>query len=51
MQLTKQLIQDVHTMPIKEALDLAANMNALARATEDCKKGISAFLNKQELRW
>jgi hypothetical protein len=26
-------------------------MNAQARATVDCKKGIAAFLNKQELRW
>lgn len=51
MQLTKQLIQDVHTLPLKEALDLAATMNSHARATEDCKKGISAFRNKQELRW
>ncbi len=51
MQLTKQLIQDVQTLPLKEALDMAATMNAHARATEDCKKGISAFLNKQELRW
>jgi len=51
MQLTKQLIQDVQTVPLKEALEMAATMNAHARATEDCKKGISAFLNKQELRW
>jgi len=51
MQLTKQLIQDVQTLPLKEALDMAATMNAHARATEDCKKGIFAFLNKQELRW
>jgi methylglutaconyl-CoA hydratase len=51
MQLTKQLIQDVQTLPLKEALDMAATMNAHARATEDCKKGISAFLNKQDLRW
>jgi methylglutaconyl-CoA hydratase len=51
MQLTKQLIQDVHALPLKEALDLAATMNAHARASEDCKRGISAFLNKQELRW
>jgi len=51
MQLTKQLIQDVQTLPLKEALDMAATMNAHARATEDCKKGISAFLNKKELRW
>lgn len=51
MQLTKQLIQDVHSLPLKEALELAATMNAHARATEDCKKGIASFLNKQELRW
>lgn len=51
MQLTKQLIQEVQTLPLNKALDLAATMNANARGTEDCKKGISAFLNKQELRW
>jgi methylglutaconyl-CoA hydratase len=51
MQLTKQLIADVQSLSLNDALDLASTMNAQARATEDCKKGIASFLNKQELRW
>jgi methylglutaconyl-CoA hydratase len=33
------------------ALEYAAEMNARARGSEDCKKGISAFLNKQKPQW
>lgn len=51
MQLTKQLIANVQSLSLDNALDLAATMNAQARATEDCKKGITSFLNKLELRW
>jgi methylglutaconyl-CoA hydratase len=51
MELTKRLIADVQSMKLEIALDHAANQNAKARATEDCKNGIAAFLNKQELRW
>lgn len=51
MELTKQLISDVQGLPLKDALNLAAAMNAKARGTDDCKKGIEAFLNKQKLRW
>jgi methylglutaconyl-CoA hydratase len=51
LQLTKQLIAEVQALSLQEALDLAGTMNAQARSTEDCKKGIGAFLNKQELRW
>jgi len=51
MQLTKQLIADVQSLSLYDGLDLAASVNAQARATEDCKRGIAAFLNKQELRW
>jgi methylglutaconyl-CoA hydratase len=32
-------------------LDYAAEMNAHARSTDDCKKGIDAFLNKNEIKW
>lgn len=35
----------------QESLEFAAKMNATARATEDCKKGINAFLNKEKLKW
>jgi methylglutaconyl-CoA hydratase len=51
MELTKQLISDAQGLPLEDALNLAATMNAKARATDDCKKGIAAFLNKQDLRW
>jgi methylglutaconyl-CoA hydratase len=30
---------------------MAAVANAKARSTEDCKKGINAFLNKEKLSW
>ena len=38
-------------MGLNEALQYAAEMNAKARATDDCKHGINAFLNKQKPNW
>jgi len=32
-------------------LNFAAELNARARSSEDCKKGIQAFLNKQKIAW
>jgi methylglutaconyl-CoA hydratase len=51
MQLTKQMIAQVQSMPLDEALHYAAAQNAKARASNDCKKGIHAFLNKEKLTW
>ncbi|MBN8654063.1 MAG: enoyl-CoA hydratase/isomerase family protein [Cytophagales bacterium] len=51
MHLTKHLINEVQNRTLEEALSFAANQNAKARATEDCKKGIAAFLNKQDIKW
>jgi methylglutaconyl-CoA hydratase len=51
MELTKKMIGTVQTLPLNEALTYAAEMNAQARSTDDCKKGINAFLNKQEIVW
>lgn len=51
MKLTKQLIATVPSMAIEDALTYAAEMNAKARGTDDCKKGIAAFLNKEKLSW
>lgn len=51
MQLTKQLIHEVQNLSLNEALNFAANQNAKARATDDCKKGIASFLNKQDIKW
>lgn len=47
---TKQMI--AHSgLSLQKALDDAAKLNAEMRSTEDCKKGISAFLNKEQVQW
>jgi methylglutaconyl-CoA hydratase len=49
--LTKQLLLDIQGKNLDESLHMAAAANAAARATEDCKKGISSFLNKEKIVW
>lgn len=51
MGLTKQMMAEVQQMSIVEALQYAAEQNAHARSTKDCKKGISAFLAKEKISW
>ncbi len=51
MQITKQMIGEVQSMSLPDALNYAATMNAHARATDDCKNGIAAFLEKREWKW
>jgi methylglutaconyl-CoA hydratase len=51
MQLTKQMIAQVQSMPLEEALTFASSMNAQARASTDCKRGIFSFLNKEKIAW
>ncbi len=51
MKLTKQMIAQVQSESLTNALNYAAEMNARARSTEDCKRGIAAFLNKEKLNW
>ncbi|MFM8849286.1 MAG: enoyl-CoA hydratase/isomerase family protein [Cytophagales bacterium] len=51
MQLTKRLMADVLSMTLEEALTYAAIQNAHARGTDDCKRGVAAFVNKQDITW
>ena len=51
LKLTKQMLAKVQEMSLDDSLRYASEMNAQARAGEDCKKGISAFLNKEKLEW
>lgn len=51
MAMTKKLIADVQSMSVEDGLKHAAKLNAKARETEDCKKGIAAFLNKEKIFW
>lgn len=51
MATTKQMIAKSQSMPLDDALNFAAELNARARSSEDCKKGIQAFVNKQKITW
>ena len=51
MSVTKHMIAAIPDMSIEKALDYAARKNAQARESEDCRKGISSFLSKEEIRW
>ncbi|WKV12164.1 enoyl-CoA hydratase-related protein [Marivirga harenae] len=51
MAFTKQMIAEVQEKGLEEGLQYAAEQNAKARASEDCKKGIAAFLNKKTPSW
>ncbi len=51
LKTTKEMIANIQTLSLEKALNYAAEMNAHARSTEDCKKGIAAFLNKENLIW
>jgi methylglutaconyl-CoA hydratase len=51
MGLIKELLARIHGMPTKDALEYASNLNALTRMTDDCKRGIDAFLKKEKIEW
>ncbi len=51
MAWTKKLLAEITSLPLSEAMQYAATANAEARATEDCKKGIAAFLEKKPILW
>lgn len=51
MALTKKIVSEITEKPLSEAMDYAAESNAKARATEDCRRGIAAFLDKKEITW
>ena len=48
---TKEMLAKLHGMNFLDALDFAANMNAAARMTPDCRQGIEAFLSKKTMTW
>jgi methylglutaconyl-CoA hydratase len=44
--LSKKLLYQMDSMEFESALSLGAEVNAIARLTEDCKTGVNKFLNK-----
>lgn len=51
MAMIKKMIAEVPSRSLQDALQYAAEMNAKSRSTDDCKKGIAAFLDKKEIKW
>lgn len=51
LKMVKEMLAEVQHLTLDEGLNYAAEMNANARKTEDCKRGIAAFLNKEKLNW
>jgi methylglutaconyl-CoA hydratase len=51
MGLMKELLARVYGMETSDALDYASHLNALTRMTDDCKRGIEAFLNSKPIKW
>ncbi|MGB3074004.1 MAG: enoyl-CoA hydratase-related protein, partial [Chitinophagales bacterium] len=48
---TKEMMQKVATMELDDALNYAAEMNAKTRSSDDCRKGVGAFLKKEKFKW
>lgn len=46
LKLTKEMFSNVSNMSFESALEYAVDLNAITRMTEECKKGVSNFLNK-----
>ena len=51
MEVTKEMLASLPEMDLEEGLRYAARRNAEARGSDDCRRGISAFLNKEKISW
>lgn len=51
IMLTKELLNKAYAMNLEDSLQEAVVYNANARSSNDCKRGIAAFLNKEQLSW
>ena len=51
MEVTKEMLATLPEMDLEDGLRYAARRNAEARGSEDCRRGIAAFLNKEKIDW
>jgi methylglutaconyl-CoA hydratase len=47
IMLSKRLLYDMDSMSFEAALQAGVEINAIARQTEDCRKGVERFLKKK----
>ena len=45
--MTKYLLYHMDGLPFDTAVEAGAQMNGIARMTDDCRKGIDRFLKKE----
>lgn len=51
LMVTKQLINQTTNPNLEKSLEIAVQINARVRESEDFKKGIAAFLSKEPIQW
>ena len=51
MSFTKEMIINIQDMNLNDALAYSSKINADARSSEDCKKGIASFLSGEKIIW
>ena len=51
LMITKQLITQTTNPLLEKSLETAVHINARVRESEDFKKGIASFLNKEKINW
>jgi len=51
LMITKQLINETTNPTLEKSLEFAVQINARVRESEDFKKGIASFLNKEKINW
>jgi methylglutaconyl-CoA hydratase len=48
LKMTKTMINNISNLSVREAVEHCINLNVISRSTEDFKKGIDTFLNKDK---
>lgn len=51
LMVTKQLINQTTYPILEKSLDMAVQINARVRESDDFKKGVASFLNKEKIKW
>ena len=51
MEMVKDMLRRLPDMRLDQSLHYAAEMNAVARGTADCQRGLAAFLQKEKFTW
>ncbi len=51
MAATKRMLAELQGMGFEQGMEYSMHQNALARTTDDFRKGIAAFLSKEKIQW